>query len=186
MSRKARSRTAPASVGRGRILFVLGGAASGKSDVALGLAGRERPRAFVATGQGLDDEMTARIARHRAARPSGWETEELPLELTSWFRRRGRRYRAILVDCITLWLSNLGGTACSDAAVIRKVATLLAAMRQSGARVVIVSNELGLGLVPMERSGREFRDLAGRANRLIAAAADEVYFVVSGLPVRLK
>lgn len=186
MSRTTRSKAATSLVGRGRILFVLGGAASGKSGVALKLTGRQRPRVFVATGQGLDDEMTARIARHRAARPSGWETEELPLELTDWFRRRGRRYRAILLDCITLWLSNLRGGGCSEGAVIRKVEQLIAAMRQSRALVVVVSNELGLGIVPMERSGREFRDLAGRTNQLIAAAADEVYFVVSGLPVRLK
>lgn len=176
----------PAVAGPGRILFVIGGAASGKSAVALGLAGRKRPKVFVATGQGLDDEMAARIARHRAARPSGWKTEEEPVELTDWFQRRGHRYRAILLDCITLWLSNLRGTGCSDAVVIRKVEQLLWAMRRSGAHVVVVSNELGMGLIPMERSGRQFRDLAGRANQLIAGAADEVYFVVSGLPIRLK
>ncbi|TKS61919.1 MAG: bifunctional adenosylcobinamide kinase/adenosylcobinamide-phosphate guanyltransferase [Nitrospira sp.] len=169
-----------------RIIFVLGGAASGKSDVALRLAGATTPKAFVATGQGLDDEMTARIARHQAMRPSAWETVELRLELAPWFSRCGHRYRTIVMDCVTLWLSNLHGSRVTESAIVRRVSALLKAMRATAARVVIVSNELGLGLVPSAPSVRAFRDVAGRVNQQIAAEADEVHLVVSGIPFQLK
>lgn len=169
-----------------RIIFVLGGAASGKSNVALRLAGEHRPKAFVATGQGLDDEMAVRIARHQATRSSDWETAEVPLELAFWFSQEGAPYRTILLDCVTLWLSNLIGSGASEPAVTKRVTALLKAIRKTSARVVIVSNELGLGLVPAEPSARTFRDVAGRVNQQIAAAADEVYLVVSGIPLRVK
>ncbi|ALA58256.1 Bifunctional adenosylcobalamin biosynthesis protein CobU [Nitrospira moscoviensis] len=208
----------------GRIMFVLGGAASGKSQTALDLArglappqavpvpvGRsvqsgQTPRAdggkgvsprdarksisprlaFVATGQALDEEMAHRIARHQSTRSSDWTTVEEPIDPAAWFSRHAQTYQAIVLDCVTLWLSNLQGQGFPEAAVPGKVEELLKAMRGSGARVVIVSNELGLGLVPLEPAGRAFRDLAGRANQQIAAEADEVYFVVSGLAQRIK
>lgn len=169
-----------------RIVFVLGGAASGKSDVALRLAGAKTPKAFVATGQGLDAEMAARIARHRARRASDWETAEVPVELAVWFSSHGEQYRAIVVDCVTLWLSNLHGLHVTEAIIGKRVEALLKAMRAIPARVVIVSNELGLGLVPAEPSARAFRDVAGRVNQQIAAEADEVHVVISGIPLRLK
>lgn len=179
-SRKAVSKAA------GRIVLVLGGASSGKSDVALQLAGSKSPRAFVATGQGLDAEMSARIARHQATRATDWETAEVPLELAEWFSDHGGRYRTIILDCVTLWLSNLQGTGVTEAIIMSRVPVLLDAMRDSKARVVIVSNELGLGLVPPEPLARAFRDIAGRVNQLLAAGADEAHLVVSGIPVRLK
>ena len=170
----------------GRIILVLGGTASGKSETALRLAGVKKPKAFVATGEGLDDEMVVRIARHQAARGSKWITAEVPVEVSTWFSQQGKAYRTIVLDCVTLWLSNLLGRQTSDVTVAKKVDDLLAAMRKAEARVVIVSNELGLGLVPAEKAPRRFRDLAGRVNQQIAAAADEVYFVVSGVSLRLK
>jgi adenosylcobinamide kinase / adenosylcobinamide-phosphate guanylyltransferase len=204
----------------GRIMFVLGGAASGKSQTALDLArGLASPQAvpvpvrrgqtpradagkgvsprdagksisprlaFVATGQALDEEMVHRIARHQSTRSSDWMTVEEPIDPAAWFSRHAQTYRAIVLDCVTLWLSNLQGQGFPEAAVPGKVEELLKAMRASGAQVVIVSNELGLGLVPLEPAGRAFRDLAGRANQQIAAEADEVYFVVSGLAQRIK
>ena len=170
----------------GRIIFVLGGSASGKSEIALRLAGSKGPRAFVATGQGLDAEMAARIARHQATRAADWETAEVPLELAAWFSREGVRYRTIVLDCVTLWLSNLQGNGMKEPLVLKRVAGLLEAMRKTTARIVIVSNELGLGLVPAEPAVRAFRDLAGRVNQLLAAGADEVHLVVSGIPLRLK
>lgn len=169
-----------------RIIFVLGGSASGKSEIALRLAGSKGPRAFVATGQGLDAEMSARIARHQATRAADWETAEVPLELTAWFARAGSRYRTIVLDCVTLWLSNLQGSGMKEPMVLKRVAGLLEAMQKTKARVVIVSNELGLGLVPAEPAVRAFRDIAGRVNQLLATGADEMYLVVSGIPVRLK
>lgn len=172
--------------GRSKLILVLGGAASGKSQAALDAAGRARPRAFVATGQALDREMAERIARHRTTRSSDWATAEVPVALAAWFRRKGNGYRAIVLDCLTLWLSNLRGRRVRDTDVSGRVADVLDAIRSTTARVVVVSNELGLGLVPAGQSVRSFRDLAGRVNQQIAAEADEVYLVIGGLPLRVK
>lgn len=175
-----------ASPRRGALIFVIGGAASGKSDAALTMAGTATPRAFVATGQPLDAEMAERIRRHQASRETGWRTEEVPVDLAGWFDKQGRTYRTVLVDCLTLWLSNLQGRGLPESQVPELVSELLRAIRATKARVVVVTNELGLGLVPTEASSRRFRDLAGRVNQQVAREADEVYFVVSGLPVRIK
>jgi adenosylcobinamide kinase/adenosylcobinamide-phosphate guanylyltransferase len=183
--RKPRKRRS-ARKANGRIVFVLGGASSGKSEVALRLAGARTPRAFVATGQGLDEEMAVRIARHQATRSSDWETVEVPTEVEAWLAKQGSRYRTILLDCVTLWLSNLAGSRVSEPAITKRVAALLKAIRTTSARAVIVSNELGLGLVPAEPSVRAFRDLAGRVNQQIAAEADEVHLIVSGISLRMK
>ncbi len=172
--------------GQSKVILVLGGASSGKSQVALDLAGIARPRAFVATGEALDPEMEERIARHRTSRSSDWTTAEIPLEIASWFREQGKDYRTIVMDCLTLWLSNLRQRRVPESVVHDSVSQLLQAMRKSSARVVIVSNELGLGLVPVGRAVRKFRDLAGKMNQQVAAEADEVYFVVSGQALRLK
>ena len=172
--------------GRSKLILVLGGAASGKSQAALDLAGRVGPRAFVATGQALDREMTARIERHQATRSSDWETVEVPTDLAVWFSEKGQRYHTIVLDCLTLWLCNLRGPRLRDVAVSEATADLLHAIRATRARVVIVSNELGLGLVPATKAVRAFRDLAGRVNQQVAADADEVYLTISGLPLRVK
>lgn len=186
MSQRKSSKRRPARREKGRIILVLGGASSGKSEAALRLAGSREPRAFIATGQGLDDEMAARIVRHQAARSTDWETVEEPFEVEAWFAKQGPRYRTILFDCVTLWLSNLVETGLKGSDVLARVGMLLQTMRIAAARVVIVSNELGFGLVPTEPSTRAFRDLAGRVNQQIAAGADEVHLVFSGLPLRLK
>lgn len=171
---------------KARLILVLGGAASGKSQVALDLAGEVGPRAFVATGQALDREMKVRIERHQATRASDWETAEVPADLAEWFIDNYDNYQTIVLDCLTLWLSNLKGRKLNDVAVSQVTDDLLQAIRTTKARVVIVSNELGLGLVPATKNVRAFRDLAGRVNQQVAAAADEVYLTVSGLPLRLK
>jgi len=186
MSQRKSSKRRPARQAHSRIILVLGGASSGKSEAALQLAGPRGPRAFVATGQGLDDEMAVRIARHQAARSADWETVEEPLEVEAWFAKQGSQYRSILFDCATLWLSNLVGTGLKESDVPARVGMLLQTMRIAAARVVIVSNELGFGLVPTEPSARAFRDLAGRVNQQIATEADEVLLVVSGISLRLK
>jgi adenosylcobinamide kinase / adenosylcobinamide-phosphate guanylyltransferase len=170
----------------GRIIFVLGGAASGKSQTALRLAGSRGSRAFVATGQGLDKEMAVRIARHRATRSPDWVTAEVPIDAESWFSVYGPGYQTIVFDCVTLWLSNLIGAGLKESTIHARVEALLHAMRVTVARVVIVSNELGLGLVPADKSTRSFRDLAGRVNQQIAAEADAVHMVLSGMVFRLK
>ena len=171
---------------KSRLILVLGGAASGKSQVALDLAGQRGPRAFVATGQALDREMEVRIERHQATRASDWETAEVPTDLAQWFLGKGITYQSIVLDCLTLWLSNMKGLRLRDGDVFEATASLLGAIRATKARVVIVSNELGLGLVPATKPVRAFRDLAGKVNQQVAAEADEVYLTVSGLPLRLK
>ncbi len=172
--------------GRSKLILVLGGAASGKSQIALDLAGQARPRAFVATGQALDQEMKVRIERHQATRSPDWETAEVPEDLTEWFAENCHIYQVIVLDCLTLWLSNLQGRNLNDSVVSEATAELLRTIRTMKALVVIVSNELGLGLVPATKPVRAFRDLAGRVNQQVAAEADEVYLAVSGLPLRLK
>ncbi len=168
------------------MILVLGGAASGKSQAALEKAGQTGPKAFVATGQALDAEMAARIARHRATRSQDWDTAEVPRELAAWFRSQGKNYRTIVVDCLTLWLSNVCGRWTVGADMAGPVDDLLKAIRAIPARVILVSNELGFGLVPASRNARAFRDVAGRVNQQVAHAADEVYVVISGQPLRLK
>jgi len=171
---------------RSKLILVLGGAASGKSQAALDLAGQRGSRAFVATGQAFDREMKVRIKRHQAARSSDWETSEVPIEIEKWFISNGDNYQSVVLDCITLWLSNMKGRRLGDSVITDATAALLLAIRRTKARVVIVSNELGLGIVPATKAVRGFRDLAGRVNQQVAAEADEVYLVVSGLPLRLK
>ena len=171
---------------RSRLILVLGGAASGKSQAALDLAGRALPRAFVATGEALDREMAVRIARHRATRSSEWMTAEVPANLAEWFNKNRSSYQSIVLDCLTLWLSNLQGRRLSSVAISDATTDLLHAIRATRARVVIVSNELGLGLVPATKVVRAFRDLAGLVNQQVAAEADEVYLTISGIPLRLK
>ena len=186
MSRnRATDRTSPRS-SAGQLVFVLGGAASGKSEAALRLAGAKKPKVFVATGQGLDEEMSARIVRHQASRSSDWTTAEVPVELVDWLTTQGGAYRTIVLDCVTLWLSNLQGQGMPEEEIGQKVDALLKAMRTTSAKIVVVSNELGLGLVPAEQSVRTFRDVAGRVNQQIATEADEVHFVISGIPIRVK
>ena len=171
---------------RGRLIFVVGGASSGKSELGLLLAGRATARAFIATGQPLDAEMAERIRRHRRSRGPVWDTAEVPIDLERWFRAKGQLYRAIVLDCLTLWLSNLREQGVPDTRILELVDTLLQAIRTVPARVVVVTNELGMGLVPLEASARRFRDLAGQINQRVAREADEVYVVVSGLPMRIK
>jgi len=171
---------------RSKLILVLGGAASGKSQAALDLAGQRGPRAFVATGQALDREMKVRIERHQATRSSDWETAEVPVEIEKWVTGNCKNYQSIVIDCLTLWLSNMKGRRLGDLAISDATVDLLLAIRRTKARVVVVSNELGLGLVPATKAVRAFRDLAGRVNQQVAAEADEVYLVVSGLPLRLK
>ncbi|MFN3260913.1 MAG: bifunctional adenosylcobinamide kinase/adenosylcobinamide-phosphate guanylyltransferase [Pikeienuella sp.] len=161
------------------ITLILGGARSGKSARALALAAP--PRAFIATAEAGDGEMAQRIARHKAERGEDWALIEAPLDLPAALAEAGGR--TALVDCLTLWLSNLMAAGREPEA---ETARLIAALRAAQAPVILVSNEIGLGLVPMEPLSRRFRDEQGRLNQRIAAAADRVEFVAAGLPIRLK
>ena len=170
-----------------RLAFVLGGARSGKSRYALDLAGNfPPPRLYMATAEAGDEEMAARIAQHRRERGEGWETVEAHLDLAGALSQAQGRYEVILVDCLTLWLSNWlirGG----DPAELQKVCMeLAAAVEQAATPAILVSNEVGWGIVPENPLAREFRDRAGWLHQLIAAAADLVVLLVAGLPLTLK
>lgn len=166
--------------------LVLGGTRSGKSDFALSSAqALDGPRVYLATAEALDSEMSARIERHRAARGPEWRTVEEPTDIEGALGKLADA-GVVLIDCITLWISNLMGAGLDDEAVSAEVAGLSALCRLHAASVIMVSNEVGLGVVPENPSGRRFRDLAGLANQALARDADEVFFVASGIPVRLK
>jgi adenosylcobinamide kinase/adenosylcobinamide-phosphate guanylyltransferase len=169
---------------RCRSVLILGGARSGKSGFAQSLAESTAPnRLFLATAQAGDDEMAARIARHRADRHEGWTTREEPLELVAALRAEARPDRVVLVDCVTLWLSNLifsGRDMANEVAELRREISILAGP------TIFVSNEVGLGIAPATPLGREFRDCQGRANQDLAEACDAVVFIAAGAPLVLK
>lgn len=171
--------------GKPRLTLVLGGARSGKSRFAEALAmATGLHRLYLATAQAWDAEMAARIADHRARRAGqGWVTVEEPLDLAAALRGRARADSVILVDCLTLWLTNamLAGR---DAAV--EGDALVTALAGRAGPVILVSNEVGLGIVPDNALARAFRDHAGRLHQRLAAAADAVHLMVAGLPLTLK
>jgi adenosylcobinamide kinase / adenosylcobinamide-phosphate guanylyltransferase len=167
-----------------RSLLVLGGARSGKSAYAQSLAETcATERLYLATAEAGDEEMAARIARHRADRGQGWTTLEEPLEVAGALAAEARPGRVVVVDCLTLWLSNLMLAGREPGAAI---AGLARAIGDLAGPVILVSNEVGLGIVPEHRLGREFRDWQGWANREIAEACDAAVFIAAGLPVQLK
>ena len=167
-----------------RSLLVLGGARSGKSAYAQSLSEAAAPeRLYLATAEAGDAEMAARIQRHREERGAGWTTREEPLALAEALGAEARPGRVVLVDCLTLWLSNL---MLAGRDVEAEIARLAEAIKALQGPTAIVSNEVGLGLVPETRLGREFRDAQGRANREVARACDAVVLVAAGLPRLLK
>jgi len=163
--------------------LVLGGARSGKSAFAETLAREASDRVYLATATADDDEMRERIAHHRARRGADWRTIEEPLALVAALAREAQSGRAVLVDCLTLWLSNLMH---AERHVEAATQELVACLREARGAVVLVSNEVGLGLVPDTLLGRRFRDAQGRLNQAIAAVADDVVFIAAGLPLWLK
>jgi adenosylcobinamide kinase/adenosylcobinamide-phosphate guanylyltransferase len=171
---------------RGHITLVLGGARSGKSSYATRTAETIfRIPVYVATAEPFDGEMAERIRRHRAARCRRWKCIEEPLDLAGALRRIPARSDGVLVDCVTVWLSNVLVRE-GDAAVEKRCKALLAAVRTVRKDLIIVSNEVGMGIVPDSLLGRNFRDAAGRLNQDLAAAADTVVFVAAGIPMILK
>ncbi|WP_095407356.1 bifunctional adenosylcobinamide kinase/adenosylcobinamide-phosphate guanylyltransferase [Mongoliimonas terrestris] len=165
--------------------LVLGGARSGKSrfaEAAVRSAGHD-PWVYVATAEAFDAEMEARIDQHRADRGAGWVTVDAPHDLAAVLADLGRGDSPILVDCLTLWLSN---RLLAEADLAAECADLMAAIRQVAVPLVLVSNEVGFGIVPDNPLGRRFRDAQGRLNQDVAAVAQQVTLVVAGLPVVVK
>jgi adenosylcobinamide kinase/adenosylcobinamide-phosphate guanylyltransferase len=167
-----------------RSVLVLGGARSGKSRYALNLAEATAPeRLMIATAEALDTEMAARIARHREERGAGWATRESALELAQALKEEARPGRAVLVDCVTLWLTNILLAGRDMEGAIDELAALVARLQGPA---IFVSNEVGHGVTPVSKLGREFQDWQGRANQALAAACDAVVAVTAGLPRLLK
>jgi adenosylcobinamide kinase / adenosylcobinamide-phosphate guanylyltransferase len=166
------------------VTLVLGGARSGKSRYAERLVEAAAAHGtYCATAEACDAEMAARIAAHRARRDSFWRTVEAPLALAETIAAEAVPDRPLLVDCLTLWLSNV---LLAEKPVEAEIAALHAALRDADGPVVLVANEVGMGLVPETSLGRRFRDAAGWLNQEIAALADRVVFVAAGLPLVLR
>ena len=165
-----------------RLTLVLGGARSGKSRYAEQLVETQRPPwIYVATAEAYDDEMRERIALHRTRRPAGWETREAPLALAAAIRQHAGQ--PVLVDCLTLWLTN---TMLADGDVEAAMDDLMAAAGETPGPLVLVSNEVGFGIVPDNALARRFRDHAGVLHQRLAAQADRVVLMVAGLPLTVK
>ncbi|MFB0537383.1 MAG: bifunctional adenosylcobinamide kinase/adenosylcobinamide-phosphate guanylyltransferase [Anaerolineae bacterium] len=185
----------------GKLILVLGGARSGKSTYAQELArqmtvGSSRV-AYVATGVSCDDEMRARVEQHQRSRPPEWATIEEPTEVAQVIQKAREEYAVMIVDCLTTLITNwlaereqleepTESMAELEKAVLGQVEDLVRAAKGARATVIVVSNEVGLGVVPSFKAGRVFRDLAGLANQFIARQADEVYAMWAGIPQKIK
>jgi adenosyl cobinamide kinase/adenosyl cobinamide phosphate guanylyltransferase len=170
-----------------KLIFITGGVRSGKSDFALELAqGFTGRKAYLATAQALDKEMAERIQKHKRNRPQDWQTLEEPLQVAKVIKEQGDHFSVILLDCLTLWISNSMMAKWPPKKILQEADRLLKVSQGRKGMVIIVSNEVGLGIVPENPSARIFRDLSGVIHQKVAGQADEVYFMVSGLPLQLK
>ncbi len=173
-----------------QLIFVLGGARSGKSAFAERLAAQGERVMYVATAEALDDDMRRRIAAHRSQRPAEWGTVEESLHLASVLPAALDGYDTCLLDCVTLWVSNLllskEGNPAAEREILEAARALMEVYERSHATWIVVSNEVGLGVVPPSALGARYRDALGRVNQLLAARADRVYLMVAGLALELK
>lgn len=170
-----------------KVIFVTGGCRSGKSryaeELATAVTGR---RAYIATAEIFDEEMRERVRLHREQRGDAFNTIEAPIDLAGALRALRVGTTVVLVDCLTVWLGNLMHHLPEFGEECPEILEFLQALREVSCQVVLVSNELGMGVVPESAMGRRFRDVAGRLNQRVAAIADEAYLTVSGLPIKLK
>ncbi|MDO9465657.1 MAG: bifunctional adenosylcobinamide kinase/adenosylcobinamide-phosphate guanylyltransferase [bacterium] len=172
-----------------KIVLITGGARSGKSSFAEKLASTlGKDVIFLATAEAMDKEMADRIKKHKSKRSLTWKTVEEPININ--ILNKFKNFEgAVILDCVTLWLSNMihkFGVEGAEDHILGDIRTLLKTVKTSKFTLIVVSNELGLGIVPENRLAREFRDIAGRCNQLIACMADEVYFMVSGIELKIK
>jgi adenosylcobinamide kinase/adenosylcobinamide-phosphate guanylyltransferase len=189
---------------KGKIIFILGGARSGKSTFALKEASRiSGNKAYIATAEALDEEMKERIENHKRQRGDDWDTYEEPIKIADLIRKIDDKYDVIVVDCLTLWLSNIMYAGLNIEAelehLISSLTTIHSLKNQSYFNnimkiipphpplvIFIISNEVGMGIVPENEMARRFRDMAGLLNQKMAEISDEVYLAVSGIPLKLK
>ena len=172
---------------RRQVTLVLGGVRSGKSRFALKIASRTANVTFLATARALDDEMRRKIERHRNERPSHWRTQEEPLKVAQAISAEQDTAELLVVDCLTLFAANLMEVCGDDKnAMQTAIDELCAALCKTNRQVVLVSNEVGSGIVPAYATGRQFRDLLGEMNQRVAAIADNVVLMIAGLPLPIK
>ncbi|KAA3654906.1 MAG: bifunctional adenosylcobinamide kinase/adenosylcobinamide-phosphate guanylyltransferase [Chloroflexi bacterium] len=181
----------------GKVTLILGGARSGKSTFAekRASAAANGKVLYIATAQAMDEEMETRIEIHKQERPSHWQTMEIPLNVGQFMQDNPTDAEIVLLDCLTMLVTNVLlkvnpdpdviDEAASDAAVVEEIEGVKTAVSHHSANWLIVSNEVGLGLVPPYPLGRVYRDTLGRANQMLARAADEVYFLIAGIPMRM-
>lgn len=168
------------------VTLITGGCRSGKSRMAQRLASAYEQRVFIATAQPIDHEMERRIAAHQRERGDGWTTLEEPLDLAAALQRVPHGTQVAVVDCITVWLGNLMYLLPDDETIHEQIGRFINALSNVDYSLLIVTNEVGMGIVPADRETRRYRDLAGFTNQRLADAADQVIFMVSGLPINLK
>jgi adenosylcobinamide kinase / adenosylcobinamide-phosphate guanylyltransferase len=171
------------------LTLITGGSRSGKSTHAIARATADATAArryFIATAEALDDEMRARIAHHQATRPPGFVTVEAPLELEAAIAALESSADVAVLDCLTLWVSNLIGAVLDDTAILARADSLTAALRGASFQIIVVTDEVGWGIVPDHPIARRFRDLLGWTNQKVAQVADEVLLMAAGYPLRLK
>ena len=179
---------------KSQLILITGGARSGKSAFAERLALTGERVLFVATAEALDDDMSRRISAHRSSRPDDWDTLEEPRSLAEAIRDKTARsasaYDTIIVDCLTMWVSNLlllyEGKGDAEVRITDEALGLIEVCEASSARWIVVTNEVGLGIVPSSSLGRAYRDALGRVNSLVASRADKVYLMAAGLALELK
>jgi adenosylcobinamide kinase / adenosylcobinamide-phosphate guanylyltransferase len=167
-------------------LLIVGGARSGKSRFAVERLPSDARIVFVATAEARDEDMAKRIARHRAERPPRWSTVEEPCDLVSRLRGLDREHDGILVDCLTLWVSNLLLRGDRDDAILEEAEALAGLIARRHVSFTLVSNEVGEGVHPETAMGLRFRDLLGRVNQRVAAVCDTVVLMVAGVPLTVK
>jgi adenosylcobinamide kinase/adenosylcobinamide-phosphate guanylyltransferase len=168
------------------ITLITGGARSGKSTYALKLAVPHKRKFFIATGQALDDEMTARIEFHRDTRPSEFQTVEEPVNVVVALERLSERADIVVLDCLTLWVSNLMQLYNDDDPILSATDQLAKTLKASAFSSIVVTDEVGWGIVPEHPMARRYRDLLGWTNQKIASVADDVVLMVSGYPIKVK
>ena len=173
-----------------QLILILGGARSGKSACAESIARQGERTLFVATAEAVDDDMRRRILIHRERRPAAWDTLEEPLDPVSAIPAALSDHDTLLLDCLTVWVSNLllelGDDSHAEDEILARADALLDLYEQTNASWILVSNEVGLGVVPASALGRNYRDILGRVNQLVASRADKVYLMVAGLALELK
>jgi adenosylcobinamide kinase/adenosylcobinamide-phosphate guanylyltransferase len=171
----------------GTLIFITGGARSGKSRLATELAAKAGKNvAFIATAQALDKEMENRIDKHKNSRPASWKTIEEPLNVATALAKLSQNTKIVIIDCLTLLVTNLMLAEKTNKQIQDSIKKMICAAQKTKATVIVVSNEVGAGIVPENKMARDFRDVAGIANQIVAKASDQAYAMFAGYPVKLK